>query len=143
MDKENKNPLLSGLINVLVPGSSQLYINHDWGKFIRAFIIGAAAFTVAYLSGGTVQNTRGYDLPPGLCMGGLLMTVAVVYFISGFKVARERNNEMNAAAFYDSKRSAPRKGAEPKNAKTKKLRAQGPVSKHEQDGESAQTSPRK
>jgi hypothetical protein len=139
MDKDNKNPLLAGLMNVLVPGSSHLYINRDWGKFIRAFIIGVLAFTVAYLTGSTVQDTRGVDLPQGLCMGGLLMAVVVVYFISGFKVARERNNEMNASAFYDSKRSASHAGGKISFTKTQKMRDESLVSDQEYDAENAKT----
>ena len=89
MDKKTKNPLLAGLINVLIPGSSQLYVNNDRAKFIRAFVVGAIALTVAVLLGSLIQNTRGYSLPQGVCMGSLVTAVAAVLFISGRKVAGE------------------------------------------------------
>ena len=78
MDKKTKNPLLAGLINVLIPGSSQLYVNNDRAKFIRAFVVGAIALTVAVLLGSLIQNTRGYSLPQGVCMGSLVTAVAAV-----------------------------------------------------------------
>ena len=104
MDKKNKNPLLAGLMNVLIPGSSQLYVNKDAGKFIRGFIVGGIALTVAVLLGSLVQNARGYTLPQGACMGPMVLVVVIVLFINGRKVAGERNRESVDADYYNSRR---------------------------------------
>ena len=122
MDKKNKNPLLAGFINVLIPGSSQLYVNNDKAKFFRAFVFGAIALTVAVLLGSLIQNTRGYSLPQGVCMGSLVTAVAAVLFISGRRVAGERNSEKDNAAYYNSMR---RDSHEAKQTAAKKAQDEG------------------
>ncbi len=104
MDKKNKNPLLAGLINVLIPGSSQLYVSNDRARFFRSFLMGAGTFIIAVILGNLIQNTRGYSLPQGVCMGSALTLVAVILFISGVRVAGEHNSETNNAAYYNSLR---------------------------------------
>jgi hypothetical protein len=141
--KENKNPLLAGLANVLIPGSSQLYVNSDWSRFIREFIIGVMAFVVVILLGYLVQHTRGYPLPQGICMGGMVMVVVVLLFRSGHRVARERNNEMNAAELYNSKRIVSHESDEIKYTKIQKMRDEGLISEQEYDEKNARVTSRK
>jgi hypothetical protein len=44
MDRRNQNPLLVGLINVLVSGSSHVVINQDQHRSIGTFIVGVMGF---------------------------------------------------------------------------------------------------
>ena len=101
MEKKSKNPLLAGLMNVLIPGSSQLYVNKDIGKFIIGLVIGGGALVLAVLLGNMVQNARGYMLPQGVCMGSMILVVVIVLFINGRKVAKERNSENIDSARYN------------------------------------------
>jgi len=139
----NKNPLLAGLINVVTPGSSQLYVNHDWGRFIGAFIIGVVAFVAAIWGGNTVQSARGYALPQGLCTGILLMAVIVVLFLSGHGTAKGRNTEVNTAAFYNSKRTVSHESDEKQHAQIQKLRDEGLISEEEYEEKNAKVSSKK
>ena len=107
MEKKDKNPLLAGLMNVLIPGSSHLYVNKDIGKFMIGLIIGGGALVLAVLLGSMVQNARGYMLPQGACMGSMILVVVIVLFFNGRKVARERNSEnINSARYNGMRRSA-------------------------------------
>ena len=125
MDKKNKNPLLAGLINVLIPGASQLYVNTDRARFFRSFLMGAGAFVVAIMLGNLIQNTRGYSLPQGVCMGSALTLVAVILFISGLRVAGERNSQTDNAAYYKSMR---RDGNAAKQTAANKAQTEGSAS---------------
>jgi Na+/melibiose symporter-like transporter len=143
MDNKNKNPLLAGLINVLIPGSSHLYVNKDWGRFIRAFFAGVGAYVVVILLGNLVEHTRGYPLPQGIFVSGLVMVVAVILFLSGQKAARERDNEMNDAAFYNSKRIVFYESDQMKRTKIQKMRDEGLISDQEYDEKNAQVASNK
>jgi hypothetical protein len=143
MDNKNKNSLLAGLINVLIPGSSHLYVNKDWGRFIRAFFVGVGAYVVVILLGNLVEHTRGYPLPQGIFMGGLVMVVAVILFLSGQKAARERDNEMNDAAFYNSKRIVFYESDQVKRTKIQKMRDEGLISDQEYDEKNAEVASNK
>jgi uncharacterized protein YacL len=143
MDNKNKNPLFAGLMNVLIPGSSHLYVNKDWSRFIRAFFIGAGAFVVAILLGNLVQHTRGYPLPQGICIGGLVIVIAVLLFLSGHKLARERDNEMNDAAFYNSKRNVSYESDQMKHTKIQKMRDEGLISDQEYEEKNAKVASNK
>ena len=131
MDNRNKNPLLAGLMNVVLPGSSQLYVNHDWGRFAGAFVLGVAAFTAAIWGGSVVQTARGYTLPTGMCMGIMLMAIIMILFNSGQKTAKERNTQIKTAAYYNSKRTVPHETYEQRNVRTKKMRDEGLISEQE------------
>jgi hypothetical protein len=143
MDNKNKNPLLAGLINVLIPGSSHLYVNKDWGRFLRAFFVGVGAYVVVILLGNLVEHTRGYPLPQGILMSGLVMVVAVILFLSGHKAARERDNEINDAAFYNSKRIVFYESDQMKRTKIQRMRDEGLISDQEYDEKNAQVASNK
>jgi len=137
LDKEYKNPLLAGLINVLIPGSGQLFVNKDWGRFIRAFIISVLAFAAAIWTGNLVQHSRGYTLPQGMCMGILVMIVIAVLFLSGYKTAKGRNSKMKDAALYNSMRTVSRDSDAIKYSKIQKMREEGLISEKEYDEKNA------
>jgi hypothetical protein len=142
MYKKNKNPLLAGLINVLIPGASQLYINQDWGRFIRALILNLLVLAAAFVAGNIIQQGRGYkSLPQGICTGIFLMIIIAALFASGYRTARLRNNETNAAAFYNSKRHVSHEKDEAQLTDIQKMRNEGLISSQEYDEKNAKIKP--
>ena len=133
MNIKNKSPMFAGLINVLIPGASQLYINKDWGRFIRAFVVNILVLAAAITLGSLFQQSRSYKLPPGLCMGVLIMAYIAVLFGGGYQTARLRNNETNAANFYNSKRRVSHESEEVQHADIQKMRDEGLISEQEFD----------
>jgi len=134
---ENKNPMLSGLLNVIIPGSSQVYVNRDWGRFIGAFILGVAAFAAAIWVGNLAQSARGYALPQGLCTGVMLTIIVVVLFLSGHREAKNRNIHLNNIAFYNSKRTVSRESGDRQHNQIQTMRDEGLISKQEFDEKNA------
>jgi hypothetical protein len=96
MNKEFKNPLLAGLVNVLIPGISHLYVSRDWISFIGAFIINAFILVLAVAAGGIAQAAPRASLPQGVCTGILLTLVVVGMFAGGFNLARKNNDLIRA-----------------------------------------------
>lgn len=141
--KENKNALLAGLINVLIPGSSELYVNRDWGRFIQGFIIGVPALLVANFVGGLIQHTKGYTLPQGIASGILVTVVVAILFVSGYRVARQRNNTTNDFIFYNSMRGASQKSEEVQYAEIQKMRDEGLISEQDYEKKKAKVAARK
>jgi len=141
--KSDKNPLLAGLMNVVIPGSSQLYVNKDWGRFISAFVIGVVAFIAAIWAGNTVQTARGYPLPQGVCPGILLLIIIVVLFLSGHRTAKGHNTEVKSAAFYNSKRTVSHESDEKQHAQIQKMRDEGLISEEEYDEKNAKVGEKK
>lgn len=137
MDTKNKNPLLAGLMNVVIPGSSQLYVNKDLGRFLGSFLIGIVAYFAAFWLGNLVQDSRTYTLPQGLCTGTLMLIIIVVLFLSGQKAASGRNNETKSAAFYNSKRVVSHETDEKQYAQIQSMRDDGLISEEEYDEKNA------
>jgi hypothetical protein len=143
MNGKNKNPLLAGLMNVVIPGSSRLYINKDWIGFLGNFLIGIVAFLAAYYLGGLVQDSRTYALPQGLCWGILIPIIVVVLFIIGFKSASDHNNEINSAAFYNAKRTVSHESDQQEYKQIQSMRDDGLISEKEFDEKNAKVASRK
>jgi len=137
MDNKIKNPLLAGLMNVVLPGASQLYVNHNWSRFVGTLVAGVAAFVAAVWVGNLVQGARGYFMAQGVCMGLMLMAVFVVLFLSGHKTAQDRNAEINTAAYYNSKRMVSHDSHEIQHAQIQKMHDEGLISKQEFDEKNA------
>jgi hypothetical protein len=89
---EHRNPLLTGLINVLIPGVSHLYVKGNWMGFIGAFVVNIFILAMVVSLGSITQQSQNYHMPQGACMGTLLMLMFAALFSSGFKVARDSNN---------------------------------------------------
>jgi len=100
---EKKNPLIAGLLNMLVPGSSYLYVDNDLGRFIKTLIAGIIAIAVMLFLGNTMQHSLNYPLPQGLCPGILLLIVLVPLFLNGQKTANRHNMVMDNAARFDAR----------------------------------------
>ena len=97
MKKNKKNPLITGLLNMLVPGISYLYVDGDRGRFIKTLIGGVIAIVVLVLIGNNAQNSVDYSFPQGLCPGILLLIVFVPLFLNGQKTANRHNTSMEKA----------------------------------------------
>lgn len=128
MDK--KNPLLAGLINMLVPGSGYWYVDRDRGRFIKTLVIGVAAIAALIVLGVLIQNTTGFPLPQGLCPGVLLLIVLVPLFLRGQKAAIHHNFVLDSAVAYTARQ---RGTSEAQIAKNESLREKGYISEQEYD----------
>ncbi len=128
MDK--KNPLLAGLFNMLVPGSGYWYVNRDRGHFIKTLIIGMAAIAVLVVIGNIFQNTTGFPLPQGVCIGILLLFVLVPLFRNGQSAAVNHNFVLDNAVLYNTKQ---RGNVEAQLARNQELREKGYISEQEYD----------
>jgi hypothetical protein len=128
MDK--KNPLLAGLFNMLVPGSGYWYVDQDRGHFIKTLIVGTAAIAALIVIGSVLQNTTGFPLPQGLCIGILLLFVLVPLFRNGQTAAHHHNFVLDNAVFYNARQ---RGNTAAQLAKNQDLRDKGYISEQEYD----------
>ena len=101
---KRRDPLLAGLLNMLIPGSSHIYVGNDRRKFILSFIGGALMIFLAFMVGNNIQKMRVYTLPQGVCVGILVLLVFGYLFNNGMKKASRRNSEIDSAAHYQSMR---------------------------------------
>lgn len=125
-----KNPLLTGLLNMLIPGSGYLYVDNDRGRFIKTLIGGIAAIAVIVLLGNAIQHSKGYALPQGLCPGILLLIVLVPLFLSGQKTANQHNMVIDNATVYNARQQG---SDDAQLAKNQSLRDKGMISEQEYD----------
>lgn len=128
MDK--KNPLLAGLFNMLVPGSGYWYVDQDRGRFIKTLIVGIAAIAALIVLGTIFQNTTGFPLPQGLCVGILLLIVLVPLFLNGQKAAIHHNFVQDNASLYTARQHGT---DEAQLARNQHLRDKGMISEQEYD----------
>jgi len=127
---ERKNPLLAGLFNMLVPGSGYWYVNRDGKRFIKALIIGVAAYAAMIVIGTILQNTTGFPLPQGVCIGILILIVLVPLFLSGQKAAVQHNFIVDNASQYSLRQHG---SDESQLARNQQLRDKGYISEQEYD----------
>ena len=128
MDK--KNPLLAGLFNMLVPGSGYWYVDQDRQRFIKTLLVGVAAIAVMVVVGSIFQNTTGFPLPQGLCVGLLLLIVLVPLFLNGQKAAVHHNFVLDNASLYTARQHGT---DEAQLARNQHLRDKGLISEQEYD----------
>ena len=126
MDK--KNPLLAGLFNMLVPGLAYWYVDKDRGRFLKTLVIGVAAIVVVIVFGTILQNTTGFPLPHGICMGILLLFVFVPLFLRGHSAANHHNFVMDSANQYTARQSG---NNDAQLARNQELRDKGYISEQE------------
>lgn len=142
---KRRNPLLAGLLNMLIPGSSHLYVSNNWLKFIVFFIGYILMIYVAILLGTSIQAMREYTLPPGMCMGILLFGVFAFLFYSGMKKASIRNSDTDSAAHYQSLRHSNISKDDPiaRLAKLQRQRDEGLISNEQQEAKKAEIEKKK
>ena len=127
---EKKNPLLAGLLNMLVPGSGYWYVDRDRGRFIKTLIVGIAGIAVLIVLGSIFQNTTGFPLPQGLCIGILLLIVLVPLFQKGQRAATHHNFVLDNAVMYTNRQHGTDKA---QLARNQDLRDKGYISEQEYD----------
>lgn len=136
---KRRNPLLAGFLNMLIPGSSHLYVSNNWLKFILFFVGSIFIIFMAVLLGNNIQVLEAYTLPQGLCTGTLLLGIFAVLFIGGMKKASDRNSETDSAAHYQSLRPAVSKD-DPvaRLAKIQRQRDEGLISSEQHEAKEAE-----
>ena len=127
---EKKNPLLAGLFNMLVPGLGYWYVDQDRGRFLKTLIVGLIAIAAMIGLGTVLQNTTGFPLPQGLCIGILLLFVLVPLFRNGQRAAFHHNFVLDNAVMYNVRQ---RGTEEAQLAKNQDLRDKGYISEQEYD----------
>ena len=127
---EKKNPLLAGLVNMLVPGSGYWYVDRDRARFLKTLIVGVVAIAALSMVGIIFQNSTGYPLPQGLCIGVLLLFVAVPLFRNGQKAAFHHNFVLDNAAMYTIRQHGT---GEAQLTRNQHLRDKGLISEQEYD----------
>ena len=127
---EKKNPLLAGLVNMLVPGAGYWYVDEDRGRFIKTLIIGIAAITTMIVVGTSLQKTTGFPLPQGLCVGILLLIVFVPLFLNGQKAAVHHNFVIDNASQYTARQQG---NNDAQLTRNQHLRDKGLISEQEYD----------
>lgn len=136
---KRRNPLLAGLFNTLIPGSSQLYVTNNWTRFILLFIVYSVLIFGAVLFGNNIQRVPQYTLPQGACTGTLLLIIFALLFYSGMKMANERNSQTDSAARYQSLRPST-SGEDPitRLANLQRQRDEGLISDEQQRAKKAE-----
>jgi len=142
---KRRNPLLVGLLNIIIPGSSHLYVSGDWSKFIPYFVVYSLMILFAVLMGNNIQELKQYTLPQGLCTGILLVGVFTFLFYNGMKEAVNRDSEIDSAAYYQSMRTDLSEGEDPitKLANIQRQREEGLISKEQEEIREAQIKSKK
>lgn len=135
-----KNPLLAGLFNMLVPGSGYWYVNRDRDHFVKTLLIGVAVMAALILIGNIMQNTTGFPLPQGLCVGILLLFVLVPLFRKGQQAAVQHNFVLDNAILYNTRQQG---NSESQLAKNQDLREKGYISEQEYNSRKENISPKK
>jgi hypothetical protein len=78
-----KSPLLSAVINMLLPGSSYLYIGTGWKKAIIEFVVGLIVWALCY------ALVRSWNAP------FLLFVIPIIFFIDGLTIANNYNKTVS------------------------------------------------
>ena len=131
---ENKNPLIAGLLNMVVPGLGYLYVNNETRRFVKTLIGGIAAIVVLVLIGNVIQNSTSISLPQGVCPGALLLVVIVPLFLNGQKLASQHNKKTVNAARYDATQ---RGTSEARLARNQEMRDKRMISEEEYESRKA------
>ena len=128
MDK--KNPLLAGLLNMLVPGLSYWYVDRDRERFLKTLVIGIVAIAAMIVLGTIFQNTTGFPLPKGVCVGVLILIVLVPLFLNGHRTAIRHNFVIDNASQYTARQTG---NDEAQLSRNQNLRDGGYISEQEYD----------
>ena len=131
MEKSKKNPLLAGLLNMLVPGSIHFYIKKDWRKFGITFIGMVLVLTIVIWLGTSLQSARSFNLPQGLCPGILALLVLVPLFLNGSKAAVEFNKNLDDKDLYQSRKPVSQDDNNEQLKKIQKMRDEGLLSEQQ------------
>jgi hypothetical protein len=113
---------------MLVPGLGYWYVDQDRERFVKTLIIGVAAIAALIVVGNIFQNTTGFPLPQGFCIGILLLFVLVPLFRNGQRAAFHYDFVLDNAAMYTTRQHGT---GEAQLARNQHLREKGLISKQE------------
>jgi len=133
MEKNQKNPLLAGVLNMLLPGFIHVYIKKEWLKFILTFVGLELVLAIVIWFGSSLQNTRSFAIPQGLCPGALALFVLVPLFVSGMKATTEYNKILDSETMYQSQKPVSQDDDDEQLRKIQKLRDDGLISSQQYD----------
>ncbi len=140
MNKTSKNPLLAGLLNMVVPGSVHLYVNREWLKFFLTFIGMGLLLAIAVWVGTSLQSARFFSLPQGLCPGALALLVLVPLFITGRNSAVEHNKIQGDEILYQTRKPISQDSDEKQIKRIQKMRDEGLISEQQYENKKSKVS---
>lgn len=130
---EKKNPLIAGLLNALVPGFGNYYVNKNLKGFIMTLIACAILIFLAITLGTAIQDIKNSTLLTGLCPVALVLVILVPLFLKGMQLARIHNANMDNTARFNESRQSMQGTQQAKLDQAKKMRDEGLISKEEYD----------
>jgi hypothetical protein len=133
MEKNQKNPLLAGVLNMLLPGFIHVYLKKEWLKFILTFVGLELVLAIVIWFGSSLQNTRSFGIPQGLCPGALALFVLVPLFVSAMKATTEYNKILDSETMYQSQKPVSQDDDDEQLRKIQKLRDDGLISAQQYD----------
>lgn len=131
MEKSKKNPFLSGCLNMLVPGSTHIYIRKEWRKFVLTFVSVELVLAIVIWLGISIQSARYFNLPQGLCPGILALFVLVPLFIAGQRAATEHNKILEDEVLYHSHQPVIQEDDNDQLKRIQKMRDEGLISEQQ------------
>lgn len=131
MEKSEKNPLLAGLFNMLVPGSVHIYVRNNWRKFVLTFIGMVLVLAIVVWVGISLQGSRSFSLPQGVCPGLLALIVLVPLFLNGLNAAKEHNKLLDDKVLYRSRKPVSEEDDDEQLKKIQKMRDEGLISEQQ------------
>jgi hypothetical protein len=131
MEKSRINPLIAGLINMLLPGSINVYANREWRKFVLTFVGMELVLAIAIWLGLSLQSARFFSFPQGVCPGVLALIVLVPLFVSGLNAAKELNKNLDDKVLYQSRKPVSQDNEDEQLQKIQKMRDEGLISEQQ------------
>lgn len=131
MEKSKKNPLLAGLLNMLVPGSIHIYIKKEWRKFILTFTGIVIVLAIVVWVGVSLQSSRSFSLPQGVCPGALALIILIPLFLNGLNAAKEHNKILDDEVLYHSREPVSQDEDNEQLEKIQKMRDEGLISEQQ------------
>ncbi len=133
MEKSKINPLIAGLINMLLPGSINVYAKREWRKFALTFVGVELVLAIAIWLGLSIQSARFFGFPQGICPGVLMLMVLVPLFMNGLNTAKEFNKNLDDKVLYRSRKPVNQDNEDEQLQKIQKMRDEGLISEQQYD----------
>lgn len=130
---EKKNPLIAGLLNMLIPGFGNYYVGKNLKGFLITFIVSAVLVFLAITLGTAIQDIKNSTLLVGLCPSALVLVILVPLFVKGMQMARAHNGNMDSTARFNESRQAMKGTEQSKRDQIQKMRDTGLISEQEYD----------
>ena len=128
---EKKNPLIAGLLNMLVPGFGNYYVGKNLKGFLITLIVSAVLIFLAITLGTAIQDIKNSTLLIGLCPSALVLVILVPLFLKGMQMARTHNGGIDSTARFNESRQSMKGTEQSKRDQIKTMRDTGLISKEE------------